>query len=702
MPPYLPSAFLVMEDRRFYRHGGIDPWGLARAALADLKAGRFVQGGSTITQQLVKVLFLTPDRTIGRKIVEMAGAVQLERLLTKEQILELYLNRIYLGAGAYGVDGAARAYFGKSAREVTLAEAAMLATLTNAPSLNSPRRNLNAAQRRSARVLRALVDHGGMRGSEIAQALATPATIVSEGRNLERGYFLDTAADEASSLVPGAAGDLTIVTTLDASMQAAASTAIEDVLKKRGEGAQAQQAALVAMHPDGAVRAITGGRNYSQSTFNRATNAHRSPGSGFKPLVYLTALEQGLSRDTIRYDEPISVQDYTPANFDGSYAGPVTLQDALVRSINTVAVGLGQEVGLTSVISTAQRLGIKSALQPNASLALGTSEVTPLELTAAYASFASLGLEAVPYTVTEIRAFDGSVLYKRQPAEPRRVISNENTLAMNAMLYEAVQSGTGRGAALRGRQVAGKTGTSADHRDAWFIGYSTDLVAGVWVGNDDFAPMKRVTGGAIPAQIWRGFMEAAHKNIPAKPLPKADPIHAPLIADYDYRSGDGFLDRLGRFFDRLFRVPRAQARPEQTAPQMQRPEQRLNGERYSLQPRAEALTPQDDERYAYQGYPSADAMRLPQTRFRNERDYATERRREAMQPPRQERFREPSEYARDRYAYGPDYGYPRDRQRFAYGYDSRERAGYGYRPYGYYAEQRRNRDRYSERRYGGF
>jgi penicillin-binding protein 1A len=660
MPPYLARAFLVMEDRRFYNHDGIDFRGLARAAWADIKAGRFDQGGSTITQQLVKILFLTPDRTIARKIVEMAGARQLEKLLTKDQILELYLNRIYLGAGAYGVDGAAHAYFSKSAREVTLAEAAMLASLTNAPTANSPRRNLKAAQQRSARVLRALVSHGGMKDSEIADALAHPATIVAEAVNTERNYFLDAAVEEAKSLTPIVTGDLTIVTTIDVAMQKAASAAIDTVMKKRAAAGQAKQAALVAMRPDGAVRAMMGGRNYSDSAFNRITNAHRSPGSAFKPFVYLTALENGFTRDTIRYDEPIAIKDWSPDNFDGSYAGAVTLQAALTRSINTVAIGLGQEVGLPSVISTAQRLGITSPLEPNASLAIGTSEVTPLELTAAYASFASLGYAADPYTVVEIRTPDGTVVYQRAPQEQRRVIAEENALAMNAMLFDVVLSGTGRGAALRGREVGGKTGTSADFRDAWFIGYSPELVAGVWVGNDDFTPMKKVTGGAIPAQIWSGFMQAALKGTKPTPLPRAEPIIEPVLVAEE--SDENFFDRLGGFFDRLF------GGQEQARTRILPPPQGAQPQPPSPQPRAEA-TP--DSRYEYQ----------PRNFY----------------PPREPRARADRDYGRERYAYQPRRGY-------GYQNDPRYRPRYGYdRRYGYsrdYDDRREDRDpRYYDRRY---
>ena len=685
MPPHLPAAFLAMEDRRFYQHDGIDVRALARAAVADIKAMRFVQGGSTITQQLVKILFLTPDRTLARKVVEMAGARELERLLTKDQILELYLNRIYLGAGAYGVDGAAQAYFGKSARDVTLAEAAMLASLTNAPSLYSPRRDLKAAQNRSALVLRALVSHGGMSEQDVAQALATPATIVAEGKAPERDYFLDTAADEAKSLAPNAMGDLTIVTTIDLAAQKAAATAIETVMKKRGASAQAKQAALVAMRPDGAVRALMGGRNHAESTFNRATKAHRSPGSAFKPFVYLTALEQGLARDTIRYDEPIAIKDWAPDNFDRGHSGPMTLQAALVRSVNTIAVGLGQEVGLPAVISTARRLGIKSDLQPNASLALGTSEVTPLELTAAYASFASVGLEAVPYTVTEIRTADGHVVYQRTPYPPRRVIATENALAMNAMLFEVVQSGTGRGAALRGREVGGKTGTSADYRDAWFVGFTPELVAGVWVGNDDSTPTKRVTGGALPAQIWGSFMLTALKGQRPTPLPRAEPLYEPLIAEVeDEEAPGGLFDRVGRLLDRIIGerhtapVPAPGAiRPQVRGPE---PQQRL--------PDPQVRADQDArDRYASQPRnPYSEQRRIPPSETVSPQVSEREARANAEQ-----------DYARDRYAYQPRNVYPERRRGYGYYDDPRNRPRYGY---GYYQEPRRDRGpRYYDPRY---
>ena len=526
MPPYLPAAFLVMEDRRFYAHDGIDVRGLARAALADLKAMKFEQGGSTITQQLVKILFLTPDRTITRKIVEIAGARQLERLLTKDQILELYLNRIYLGSGAYGVDGAAHVYFGKSARKLTVAEAAMLAALTRAPTAFSPRRDLAAAQTRAATVLDAMVEMGAATNAQIAEARLHPAEITDLSEDNARAYYLDTAADEARRVAGSAVGDLSVVVTLDPAMQSAARKAIQTVLDKRGEKAKVAQGALVAMTPDGAVKALIGGRDYAESTFNRITQAHRQPGSAFKPFVYVAALEAGITPGQTREDQPIAIGSYSPENYGHTEWGTLTLTQALAHSVNRITVALEQEVGVQSVIAVARRLGITSPLEADATLALGSSDVYPMELAAAYGSFASLGNRVQPYLVLEVRGNNGAVLYHRLKAAPERVMSEEEAMAMNAMLYEVIASGTGRGAAIGGYEVAGKTGTTQDYRDAWFVGYSSNLICAVWVGNDDFTPMKGVTGGGIPSQIWSRFMTAALRKYPSLPLPRAVPEEA--------------------------------------------------------------------------------------------------------------------------------------------------------------------------------
>ena len=563
MPAYLPAAFLAMEDRKFYSHHGVDPAGLLRAAMADFKAGHIVQGGSTITQQVVKIVLLSPDRTFWRKLRELAGAFALESRLSKDQILELYLNRIYLGSGAYGVDGAARIYFGKSAREATLSEAAMLAALTSAPSAFSPRRDLAAAQTRAGQVLAAMVGSGAITKAQAEAARARPATIMDPTQNLARDYFLDAAADEVRALVPSTDGDLTVTTTMDPSLQEAARTEIASVLGRRAaRTAKAGQAALVAMEPDGAVRALIGGRDYAESTFNRATKAHRQPGSAFKPFVYLAALEQGLTPSTVRVDQPIAIKNWAPENYTEDHVGPVTLHQAFARSINTIAIELGQEVGMPRVVAVAQRLGIQSKLDPVPSLALGTSDVTPLELTAAYASFATLGNRVRPYMVIAVQSPNGSFLYRRRAPQPARVLDEKNALLMNAMMYEVVQSGTGTAAAVPGHEVAGKTGTSEDYRDAWFVGFSPQLIAGVWVGNDDYSPMKKVTGGTLSAQIWSGFMRTALKNVPPTRLPRADP--PPPVEGVDIAAtgsdGDNAIQRgvdeglngIGSFFNRLF------------------------------------------------------------------------------------------------------------------------------------------------------
>ena len=561
MPRYLPAAFLAMEDRKFYQHHGIDPRSLLRAAIVDLKAGRIVQGGSTITQQVVKIVFLSPDRTLSRKLQEIAGARALEQRFSKDQILEIYLNRLYLGSGAYGVDGAAHVYFGKSARNLTVSEAAMLGALTRAPTAFSPRRDLPTAQERAGKVLDAMVEGAFLSADQAAQARAHPAGVVDQTEDLARDYFLDAAADEVKQLGLGD-GDLTVTTTMDPNLQTAARQQIATVLGRRASvAAKAGQGALVSMAPDGAIRALIGGRDYAESSFNRATKAHRQPGSAFKPFVYLAALERGLTPATVRIDQPITITDHSkewsPDNYTETHIGPVTLEQAFAHSINTVAVELGQEVGLPSVISVAHRLGIESQLEPNASLALGTSEVTPLELTSAYAAFATLGHRVHPYMVVEVKKTDGQIAFRRTPSQSAQVISQDEALQMNSLMYQVVQYGTGRGAAVPGHEVAGKTGTSADFHDAWFVGFSPELITGVWVGNDDSTPMKKITGGTLPAQIWSGYMRTALKNVPASKLPRAEPVPQELNPQFDSSSGDENviqrgLDGIGSFFNNLF------------------------------------------------------------------------------------------------------------------------------------------------------
>ena len=564
MPPYLPAAFIAMEDRRFYSHHGIDPEGLLRALWTDLRARHLVQGGSTITQQTAKIVFTNSGRTWSRKLTDMTDAVALENALSKQQILELYLNRIYLGSGAYGVDGAARVYFGKSARDLTLSEAAMLATLTRAPSVFSPRRDLAAAQTRAAIVLAKMVETGAITQDEADDARAHPAIVVDRTQVDARNFFLDTAADEALKLAAQSghplAGDLLVKTTLEPRLQEAAREAVGKViLGKEGRRARAHESAVVVMKLDGAVSALIGGTDYDESTFNRAIQAHRQPGSAFKPFVYLAALEAGLSPWDMRDDEPVDINGWQPTNFGGRFYGTLTLADALAHSVNTVTANLAQEIGIAAVVEAAQRCGITSPLAANASLALGTSEVTPLELTGAYAAFASGGLKVTPYFVTEVDAPDGRALYKRTPPADDRVIAGHVDQDLTAMMFEVMTEGTGVGAALPGREAAGKTGTTQDYHDAWFVGFTTDYVAGVWVGNDDSAPMRGVTGGSLPAEIWRLTMTAAEKGLPARPLDRSPPS-APIDTELSTATMPGVDDE-------------AQATPQEQQQQQPQPAQ---------------------------------------------------------------------------------------------------------------------------------
>jgi penicillin-binding protein 1A len=524
MPRYLPAAFIAMEDRRFYSHNGIDPRGLLRALFLDLRAGHWVAGGSTISQQTAKIVYTGQQRTVSRKLTELMDAAGLEKSLSKKQILELYLNRIYLGSAAYGVDAAAQVYFGVSARDLTLPQAAMLATLTRAPSVFSPRRDLLAAQQRASLVLDAMVETHAITEAQAADARAHPATVIDRTSVDARNYFLDTAADQAKALAHGAPNqDLIVHTTLEPKVQEGARAAVARVIGRYGKRDRAHEAAVVMMKPDGAVTALLGGVDYQSSVFDRATQARRQPGSAFKPFVYLTALEQGISPWDTRDDEAVDINGYKPQNFGGRYYGTLTLADALAHSVNTITVNLGQEVGIKNVVATARRIGIASPLQDNPSLALGTSEVTPLELTATYAAFANGGYRVTPYFVTEVDSAGGKILYRRTPPQAQRIIASSVDRDLVAMLWNVIVAGTGTGASLAPREAAGKTGTTQNSQDAWFVGFTTDYVTGVWVGNDDNSPTRGVTGGTLPAQIWKSVMLTAEKGLPMKPLNRTPP-----------------------------------------------------------------------------------------------------------------------------------------------------------------------------------
>jgi len=513
LPDYVPKAFIAIEDRRFYSHHGVDPLGIMRALVADVLRRGASQGGSTITQQLAKNLFLTQERTISRKAQEVVLALWLEHKFSKAQILELYLNRVYFGSGAYGVEAAAQRYFGKSARHLALAEAAMLAGLVQSPSRLAPSHNPDGAERRARLVLADMAEQKLAGEDAVHVALAHPAHAIKAATAGSVNYVADWVMDAVNDVIGRFDEDIVVETSIDPALQTAAERALADVLAQKGDKFGVGEGALVAMTPDGVVRALVGGKSYAESQFNRAIAAKRQPGSAFKPFVYLTALEHGLTPDTVREDGPIVVRGWKPENYEHEYMGPVTLTQALANSLNTVSVRLTLEFGPAAVIRTAYRLGISSLLEPNASIALGTSEVSPLELVSAYAPFANGGFAISPHVIARVRSTDGKTLYARPAQVLGRIVDARYVAMMNMMLHETLASGTARHADLPGWPAAGKTGTSQDYRDAWFIGYTSNLVAGVWLGNDDNSPTRKATGGGLPVEIWSRFMKAAHQGI---------------------------------------------------------------------------------------------------------------------------------------------------------------------------------------------
>src|ERR1700722_1289975 len=491
LPDYAPKAFVAIEDRRFYSHHGIDPFGILRAGIRDVLHRGRAEGGSTLTQQLAKNLFLTQERTITRKLQEAVLALWLEHKFSKAQILDLYLNRVYFGSGAYGMEGAAQRYFGKSARQLTLPEAAMLAGLVQSPSRLAPNRNPEGAERRAGLVIAAMAEQQMISDEAAKRALANPAHAIRPSGGGSFNYVADWVMDAVDDLIGQVDQDITVTTTIDPALQTAAEQSLDDALAQKGDKLNISQGALVAMTPDGVVRALVGGRNYADSQYNRAIDARRQPGSSFKPFVYLTALDHGLTPDTIREDAPISVKGWKPENYEREYLGPVTLTQALANSLNTVSVRLTLELGPNAVTRTAYRLGIESKLEPNASIPLGTSEVSVLEMVSAYSTFANGGFAISPHVIERIKGADGKMLYSRAPQTLGRIVDPRYIGMMNTMMHETLVSGTARHADLPGWQAAGKTGTTEDFRDAWFIGYTSHLVTGIWLGNDDNSPTKK-------------------------------------------------------------------------------------------------------------------------------------------------------------------------------------------------------------------
>ena len=519
LPPYLPKAFVAIEDRRFYSHWGVDPVGVFRAIFRNALGRGVVQGGSTLTQQLAKNLFLTQERTFSRKIQEAILALWLEHKYSKDQILELYLNRVYFGSGAYGVDAAAEKYFGHTAKAVTLPEAAMLAGLMKAPTKLAPNHNEAAAVERANQVVAAMAQEGHITEAMAKVALSHPAHAVRGKGGGSLNYAADYVMDTLDETIGAIDEDIVVTSTIEPAKQAAAERALTDVLAKQGGKYGVTQGALVSLDGTGAIRALVGGRDYADSQFNRAVSARRQPGSSFKPFVYLSALEHGLTPDSVREDGPINVRGWQPENSSHKYFGPVNLTTALALSLNTVAVRLGLEVGPRSVVQTAHRLGIASELQPNASIALGTSEVTPLELVTAYVPFANGGIGVQPHIITKVRTADGKLLYARKGSSNGRVVDPQYVAMMNAMLTQTLAIGTAKKADLPGWEAAGKTGTSQDYRDAWFVGYTSQLVTGVWLGNDDNSPTKKASGANLPVEIWSRYMRDALKGMVVAGLP---------------------------------------------------------------------------------------------------------------------------------------------------------------------------------------
>ncbi len=519
LPAFVPQAFLAIEDQRYYQHHGVDLRAITRAAIANVKSGRTVQGGSTITQQLIKMLLLSPQQTFKRKVQEMWLAATLERRLDKTTILQLYLNRVYFGSGAYGIDAAAQRYFSKPASALNLPEAALLAALPKAPSRLAPDQNREQAQIRANLVLQSMQGASFITNDQLKQALAEPPRLSRKAENDDYGYIFDLISKEAEALAGKRAKDLVITSTIDLNIQTIATKALQSEFDKQGKVLGVDQGAIIVLSPEGAILAMVGGRSYAASKFNRAVQALRQPGSAFKPFVYAAALEKGIDIDAVRYDEPVKIEGWEPKNYGGQFRGRVTLRNAFKRSINTVAAQLTEEISPGAVTALAMRFGIREELTPLPSIALGAQEVNLLELTKAYSVFANDGALYPTYLISDIGNTRAETLYTRPNLTPTQVYEPILARKMTSLMQEVVLDGTGRKAALPGmRPAAGKTGTSQNWRDAWFVGYTADFIVGVWIGNDNNAPMKKVTGGGLPAQIWADVVASASRTLPNRAL----------------------------------------------------------------------------------------------------------------------------------------------------------------------------------------
>jgi len=527
LPAYVPAAFVAIEDRRFYSHEGFDPMGMARALMADLAAGRAREGASTITQQLARNLFLDADRTMERKATELVYAVELEQTYTKKQILGLYLSRVYFGSGAYGIDAAAERYFDRPASRLTIRQAAMLAAMMKSPNEYNPVEQPDRSEERTRLVLDAMVETGAITPSQRAEALAQNPHLWKTARTASAQWFVDWVDAQTHHAVGRVTRDLVVDTTLDLPSEAAAgeeAKAVADRYASRG----VQQAALVSLDGDGRIRALVGGVDYTTGPYDRAVDARRQVGSAWKPFIYLAALENGRTPDTIAVDEPVTIDGWTPADFEPEYLGPITLQTALAKSINTVAARLADEIGRPIVAAEARKLGIASPINTDPAMALGTSQVSPLEMAQAYDAFANGGNRVYAYGIERIRYAGGQTIYQHRAEAPQPVIANPPLSELNGMLRTVLQDGgTGVRAAIPGRDLAGKTGTTSDFRDAWFCGFTGNLTTVVWLGRDDDKPMARITGGSAPVDLWKSFMLTALRRLPNAAIPPGPPAPTP-------------------------------------------------------------------------------------------------------------------------------------------------------------------------------
>jgi penicillin-binding protein 1A len=527
LPAHVPAAFVAIEDRRFYSHPGFDAAGIARAAAANLAEGGVAQGGSTITQQVARLLFLNQDKTLERKAREVALAVQLERAFTKPQILGLYLSRINFGKGAWGLEAAAWRYFNKPASRLTVREAAMLASIPKSPTgynpVDQPARNAE----RTKLVLDAMVETGALSAKARTAALKESPRVWTRAPEASAQYFVDWMDAQARRRAGPVRQDLVVETTLDLPLERSAEDALRSGVS-RGAAQGVQQGAVVVLDGSGAVRALVGGTDHLKAPYNRATDARRQPGSAFKPFVWLAALEAGRTPDSEVVDEPITLEGWSPANSEPGFQGPMSLETALARSVNTVAARLADEVGRDTVASTARRLGISTPIPTTPAMALGSGLVTPMDLAESYGAFATGGRQVEAWGVSRIRTAGGRVVWSRPaPAAPKQVIDNPALSDLNRMMRQVVTAGTGTRAALPGRDLAGKTGTTSAYQDAWFAGYTGGIVTVVWLGRDDNRPMKGVSGGSLPAEVWRNVMSAAVKRLPSGPIPAGPPPPEP-------------------------------------------------------------------------------------------------------------------------------------------------------------------------------